>query len=69
MAPASEPKVTNPQEVQEAIRDLKVIKAPGPKGVSNMALKHTPQRAVFPLVPIFNAILLTHYFPKAWKHA
>ena len=29
MAPASKHKLTNPEEVQEAIRDLKVSKAPG----------------------------------------
>jgi hypothetical protein len=32
-------------------------------------LKHLPQRAVPFLVQIFNAILLTHYFPTRWKHA
>ena len=29
MAPAREPKVTNPEEVQEAIRGFKVNRAPG----------------------------------------
>jgi len=43
MAPASEPKLTNSEEVQEAIRGLKVSKAPGPKGIPNRALKHLPQ--------------------------
>ena len=69
MAPVSEPKLTNPEEVQEAIRGLKVSKAPGPNGIPNRALKHLPQRAVSLLVLIFNAILLTHHFPTAWKHA
>jgi len=32
-APASEPKLTNPTEVQDAIRGLKVGKAPGPDGI------------------------------------
>ena len=63
MAPVSEPNLTNPEEVQEAIRGLKVSKAPGPNGITNRALKHLPQRAVSLLVLIFNAILLTHYFP------
>jgi len=31
LTPASEPKLTNPNEVHEAIRVLKVGKAPGPK--------------------------------------
>ena len=30
MAPVSEPKLTNPEVVQETIRGLKVSKAPGP---------------------------------------
>ena len=61
--PASEPKLTNPDEVHEAIRGLKVGKAPGPNGIPNRALKHLPQRAVSLLVRIFNAILLTHHSP------
>jgi len=69
MAPTSEPKLTNLEEVQEAIRSLKVSKAPGPNGIPNRALKHLPQRAVSLLVLIFNDILLTHHFPTAWKHA
>jgi hypothetical protein len=68
-APASEPNLTNPDKVNEAIRDLKVGKDPGPKGIPNRALKHLPQRAVFLLVQIFNAIFLTHHFPSLWKHA
>jgi len=59
MSPASEPRLTNPEEVQEAIRGLKVSKAPGPNGIPNRALKHFPQRAVSLLVLIFNAILIT----------
>jgi hypothetical protein len=41
-APASEPKLTNPKEVQDAIRGLKVGKAPGTNGLPNRALKHLP---------------------------
>jgi hypothetical protein len=69
MAPVSELKLTNPEEVPEAIRGLRVDKAPGPNGIPNRALKHLPQRAVSLLVLIFNAILLTHHFHTAWKHA
>jgi hypothetical protein len=69
MSPASEPKLTNPEDVQEAIRGLKVSKAPGPNGVPKKALNNLPQQAVLILVQIFNAILLTHHFPTAWKHA
>jgi len=37
LTPASEPKLTNLDEVQEAIRGLKVNKAPGPNGIPNRA--------------------------------
>jgi hypothetical protein len=46
MTPASEPKLTNPEEVREAIRALNVSKAPGPNGIPNRALKPLSQRAV-----------------------
>jgi len=65
LTPASEPNLTNPDEVHEAIRDLKVGKAPGPNGIPNRALKHLPQRAVSLLVQIFNAVLRTITFPKS----
>jgi hypothetical protein len=67
--PASEPKLTNPEEVQDAIRGLKYGKAPGPNGIQYRALKHLPMRAVLLLVQIFNAVLRTHHFPPVWKHA
>jgi hypothetical protein len=69
LTPASEPKITTPDEVHEAIMGLKDSKAPGPNGIPNRALKHLPQRAVSLLVQIFNAILVTHHFPIGWKHA
>jgi hypothetical protein len=69
LTPSSEPKLTTPNEVQEAIRCLKVIKAPDPNGIPNRALKHLPQRTVSLLAQIFNAALLTHRFRTVWKHA
>jgi hypothetical protein len=62
MTPAREPKLTNPDEVQDVIRGLKVSKAPGPNGIPDRALKHLPKRAVSLLAQIFNAILLTTTF-------
>ena len=38
MSPASEHNLTNPEEVQEPIRGLKDIKAPGPNGIPNAIL-------------------------------
>jgi hypothetical protein len=69
LIPASEPKLTNPDEVLKAISGLKVGRAPGPNGILNRALKHLPQRAVSPLFRILNVVLCTHHFPTAWKHA
>jgi hypothetical protein len=67
--PASEHKLTKPDEVHEAIRGLKIGKTTDPNGIPNRALKHLPQRAVSLLVRIFNAILPTHHFSSLWKHA
>ena len=39
-APLSDPKLTNPTEVKDAIRGLGVRKASGPNGIPNGALKH-----------------------------
>jgi hypothetical protein len=69
MPPANEPTLCNPDEVQEAIRGLKFGKAPRPNGIPNRALKHLTKRAVSLIVQIFNAVLRTHNFPSAWKHA
>jgi len=68
-APASEPKLTNPTEVQDAIRGLNFGKAPGPTDIPNGALKHLPLGILSLLVVLFNAILRTQYFPVAGKHA
>jgi hypothetical protein len=68
-APVSEPKLTNPDEVQEAIRDLKLGKAPGPEDIPNRTFKHLPLRAISLLVTLFNTLLTIQYFPAEWKHA
>jgi hypothetical protein len=66
--PASEPMSTDPAEVQDAIRGLKISKTPDPDGIPNRALKHLPQRMILLLVARFNVILRTQYFPPVWKH-
>jgi hypothetical protein len=68
-APASEPKLTSPSEVLQAIRGLKVGKAPGPNGIPNRVLRHLTKRAITFLTKVFNAVLRWQYFPSAWKHA
>ena len=69
LSPASEPQLTTPDEVHEAIRGLKIRKTPDPKGIPNRALKHLPKRAVSLLAHIFNVVLRTHHSPQTWKHA
>jgi hypothetical protein len=69
LTPASEPKLTTPDEVQEAIKGLKVSKAPDPNCIQNRALKYFPQPAASFLAQILNAVLLTHHFPTVSKHA
>jgi hypothetical protein len=68
-APASEPKLTSPSEVQQAIMDLKVSKAPGPYGIPNRVLRHLPKREITVLTKVLNAVLRRQYFPSPWKHA
>ena len=58
-APASDPPLTNPVEVQDAIWGLRVGKTPGPDGIPNRALKRLPKRVILLLVALFNAILRT----------
>jgi hypothetical protein len=67
-APASGPNLTNPMEVQDAIRGLKIGRASAPNYLLNRALKHLPQRASSLLLAKFNAELLAQYFPPLWKH-
>jgi len=64
MTPSSEPKLTNPVEVQGAIRGLTFSNAPGLYGIPNSALKHLPQRVVPNLVQNFNAVDCSHHFPS-----
>jgi hypothetical protein len=68
-APASEPKLTNPMEVQDAIRGPKGGKASGPNGLPNRGLKHLPHRNICLLVALCDAALLAECLPTVWKHA
>jgi hypothetical protein len=69
LTPTSEPRKTNPDYVQKAIRGLRVSLAPGPNGIPNRVLKHLPQRAVSFQAQIFRAVLLTYHIRIVWKHA
>ena len=65
LSPASEPQLATPDEVYEAIRGLRVSKAPGPTNdIPNRVLKHLPRRAVslLALSPTRSSAPIT--FPK-----
>ena len=63
LSPVSEPQMTTPDEVHEAIKGIKLSKFPGPNGIPNRALKHLPKRAVSFLARILNAELRTQLSP------
>ena len=64
LSPASEPQLTTPDEVHEAIRGLKVSKDPCPNGIPNRVLKHLPKRAVY-LLALSSTRFSAHItFPK-----
>jgi hypothetical protein len=69
LSPASLPQLSNPDDVHDVIRGLKISRAPGPNGIPNRVLKFLPQSAVYLLTQVFNSLLLTHDFPTMWKHA
>ena len=56
-------------EVKQSISLLKSRSAPGIDLISNVALKHLPEKEVVQLVSIFNASLQHGYFPEDWKKA
>jgi hypothetical protein len=53
MNPANEPKLTNPDEVQEAIRGLRVSKAPGQKQYPEQGTEASPTASSIPPGPDF----------------
>jgi hypothetical protein len=67
-APARQPNLSNPTEVQDAIRGLKFGKAPGTNGIPNRPLKHLTLSIVSVLV-LFNAIFQIQLFLSSCKHA
>jgi hypothetical protein len=46
LTPATELNLSNPESVQEFIRDLKFGKAPEANSIPNRALNHLPERAL-----------------------
>ena len=60
---ASEPNLTNPEEVQEAVRCLKVGKPPGPNCIPYRAFKHLLPASCIPSCPVFQCVPLHPSLP------
>jgi len=56
-------------ELEEALKKLKLKKAPGPDGVTNEMLKHLGYGAKRILLLVFNLSWHTGKFPSKWKEA
>jgi hypothetical protein len=68
-APATEPKLTSPSEVLQAIRGQKVGEALRQNGIPNRVLRHLPKRKIPFRTKVFNVVFRKQYFLAAWKHA
>lgn len=56
-------------DVKKVIESLKVKKAPGRDGISNVAVKNISTAAMMYLVSIITAMFRLGYFPKLWRRA
>lgn len=61
--------VTSPKEINNIIRKLPSLKAPGKDGIQNIVLKNIGRKAIVQLMYITNAIIKIEYFPEKWKIA
>jgi len=62
-------KHTSPGEIQYIIRKLPTKKAPGHDLISNLVVKHLPEKSIIFLALICNCMFRLSYFPTAWKHS
>lgn len=61
--------LTNPTEILSFIKTLRNNKAPGPDGITNLAIKNLTKKALVQFTYITNAILKLGHFPDHWKIA
>ncbi|GBL96880.1 RNA-directed DNA polymerase from mobile element jockey, partial [Araneus ventricosus] len=62
-------KPCSPAEVGEEIEKLKSRKCPGKDRITNLMLKHLPQRTIVRITYLINCIIKLSHFPKSWKTA
>ena len=65
--PLPEPPFFSPAHVRKTIGKLKLKKAPGADGITNIALRHANMWTIAALTRLFNAILRLGHYPPAWK--
>lgn len=65
----AESAMPTPKEIRQFIRKLKVKKSPGNDGISNLLLKHLPEKGIMLLMYVLRACLRLSYFPDKWKVA
>lgn len=61
--------LTSFQEIISIINSFGNRKAPGYDGITNLALKHLPRKAIVQILYIINSCLRNNHFPDTWKHA
>jgi hypothetical protein len=66
-APATEPTLTTPSKVLQAIEGLKVGEAPGPYGIPGRVLRHLPKRSINFPTKTSNSVLRRPCVSAAWQ--
>jgi hypothetical protein len=66
---ASDPMLINPDAVQEAMKDLKVVKTPRTKGNTEQILEASSSMSGIPPRRDIQRGSRTHHFPTVWEHA
>ncbi|KAM0734035.1 putative RNA-directed DNA polymerase from transposon X-element [Formica fusca] len=61
--------IISPKEINNIIKKLPSLKAPGKDGIQNIVLKNISRKALVQLMYITNAIIKLGYFPQEWKKA
>lgn len=61
--------LTSPKEINNIIRKLPSLKAPGKDGIQNIVIKNIGRKAIVQLMYIINAIIKTGNYPQKWKTA